>query len=49
MKNLKNLGKILNKEEQQSINGGWATDTCFKACLQGCSNPFFERCGCGFC
>lgn len=23
MKNLKNLGKTLNKEEQQSINGGW--------------------------
>ena len=22
MKNLKNLGEILNKEEQQSINGG---------------------------
>ncbi len=34
MKNLKNLGEILNKEEQQSINGG-----VFEyRCQVGCAN-----------
>ena len=46
MKNLKNLGEILNKEEQQSINGGWATYTCQVACEEGPSNPYFDKCSC---
>lgn len=28
MKNLKNLGKTLNKNEQQLINGGFNPDAC---------------------
>ena len=49
MKNLRNLGKILNKQEQQSINGGdHLTDPEIDCITHGgnwtCAGMFY--CGC---
>ncbi len=40
MKNLMNLGKILNKQEQKAINGGGYS--CYK--VIGCCTEYGPRC-----
>lgn len=41
MKNLKILGKVLDKKEQMSINGG--EDKCGRTfCMVGCNNGFMR-------
>lgn len=49
MKKLLNLKgtKQLDREEQQIIHGGWATDTCTNACNEGPINPYYFKCYCG--
>jgi hypothetical protein len=37
----------LSASQQQLVNGGWATDTFSKACVEGPSNPFYYKCFCG--
>ena len=59
MKNLKNLGKILNKKEQKMINGGFGGSsggTCSSGSAEECGEaPFFQivyapaRCVNGLC
>jgi len=50
MKNLQNLGKILNKQEQQSINGGdngsqgCGSVSCRYHCCHGECLPFGKVC-----
>ena len=39
MKNLKHLGKVLNRAERKSISGGnWPFDTCVALTLTECRN-----------
>tara|TARA_R110002073_G_scaffold269807_1_gene433038 strand:- start:72 stop:275 length:204 start_codon:yes stop_codon:yes gene_type:complete len=47
MKNLRNLGKILNKQEQQSINGGShgcaMASSCNSNCIWECVEYRFPK------
>ena len=49
MKKLQSLGKILSKEEQRHINGGWACVKCPTDChcvIQGYCRPDFSGVDC---
>ncbi len=47
MKNLKNLGKALNKNEQKQINGGAPDGE--RSCSTSDDCPYYECCASGSC